>query len=167
MRRKRSDEELPRFVNGTGTGLPSFRWRRRYALYLLGFVAVCWILYPRRPGRAEHGKGGEVNWKNFAYSLTAIDGASLCHAVLVFDALARLGSKADRVLFYPNTWDTRVDSAKDRDSQLLVMARDEYGVKLQPTKVLAAQGRTQGTHSIHPGPPCKAPRIMQGTKLTA
>ncbi|KAL6707334.1 hypothetical protein ACN47E_004113 [Coniothyrium glycines] len=58
------------------------------------------------------------------------------------DALERLGSKADRVLFYPAQWDTRIDDAKDRNSQLLVLAREKYKAKLQPVDLLTAQGHT-------------------------
>ena len=75
----------------------------------------------------------------------ATDSATLCHAVIIFDALAKFGSKADRVLFYPEYWDTRIESSRDRDSQLLVMARDKYKVKLEPIKLLSVEGlRTKG-----------------------
>ena len=51
---------------------------------------------------------------------------------MVFEALDRLGSKADKILFYPDDWDLEITTKTDRDSQLLVMARDKYGVKLIP-----------------------------------
>ena len=54
---------------------------------------------------------------------------------MVFEALARLGSKADRILLYPQEWDLDVESSSDRDSQLLVIARDRYDVKLQPVVI--------------------------------
>jgi hypothetical protein len=84
-----------------------------------------------------------VNWSNYAYSLYATDSATLCHALLVFDSLATLGSRADRVLFYPQHWDTHVSSARDRDSQLLVLARDKYKVKLHPIQLLTVESRTK------------------------
>jgi hypothetical protein len=101
-----------------------------------------------------------VNWSQFAYSLYATDSTTLCHALLVFDALARLGSKADRVLFFPEQWDTVVSSSKDRDSQLLVLARDTYNVKLHPIQLLSAQSRTKGTSDRRPG--CTWPDSMHG-----
>ena len=61
--------------------------------------------------------------------------------MLLFDALAKYGSEADRVLFYPDYWDLEIADSKDRDSQLLVMARDEYKVKLHPIKLLKVEGR--------------------------
>ena len=53
---------------------------------------------------------------------------------MVFEALDRLGSRADRILFYSEEWDTDVADQVDRDSQLLVKARDEYNVKLIPVQ---------------------------------
>ncbi len=54
---------------------------------------------------------------------------------MVFEALSRLGSRADRILFYPEEWDTEIASPTDRDSQLLVKARDWYNVKLIPVEM--------------------------------
>lgn len=53
---------------------------------------------------------------------------------MVFEALDRLGSKADRLLFYDESWDLNVADEKDRDSQLLIKARDQYGVQLFPAE---------------------------------
>ncbi|KAF2661495.1 glycosyltransferase family 8 protein [Lophiostoma macrostomum CBS 122681] len=139
MRRKRSDE-LPRYVNEPDA--PPFQWRRRYLYYIVfAYLFIYWLRAPKR----TTSDSDSVNWSSYAYSLYATDSATLCHAVLVFDALARLGSKADRVLFYPKYWDTVVADARDRDSQLLVMARDTYKVKLQPISLLTVEGRTTAT----------------------
>ncbi|KAH8724629.1 glucose N-acetyltransferase 1 [Phaeosphaeriaceae sp. PMI808] len=137
MRRKRSDE-LPRFVNGIKP--QAFTWNRRYLYFFTGFVFICWLLYPSRSITPAE---DEVNWLSYAYSLYATDSATLCHAVMLAEALDRLGSKADRVLFYPEYWDTVVSDSRDRDSQLLVLARDEYKVKLHPTRLLTVGGRTK------------------------
>lgn len=94
MRRRRSDE-LPQFVRDAGPR--AFQWRRRFWSYIGIFLLVCWILYPREPsyddGRTTKRKGSK-----HAYSLYATDSATLCHALLLLDALATYGSKADRVL---------------------------------------------------------------------
>jgi hypothetical protein len=76
-----------------------------------------------------------VNWKYYAYTQYATDGHHLCNAVMVFEALDRLGSKADRILMYPEAMDTFVSDARDRDSQLLLKAKQQYGVKLRPIKI--------------------------------
>ncbi|KAF1938043.1 glucose N-acetyltransferase 1 [Clathrospora elynae] len=141
MRRRRSDE-LPRFAEETEA--PSFRFRRRYAYYLVAFIFVCWVLYPSRTTSRKNSDVLQINWPDYAYSLYATDSAALCHAVLLLDALARFGSRADRVLFYPDHWDTSIESAKDRDSQLLNLARDTYNAKLHPVKPLQVAGRTKG-----------------------
>lgn len=140
MRRRRSDE-LPRFSSEPSDPLAfSFRWRRRHTLYLVGVVFVLYMFYPRRT--RDDGSTLRVDWSKYAYSLYATDSATLCHAVLVFDALAKHGSRAERVLFYPRQWDTVVSDSKDRDSQLLVMARDRYKVHLEPVQLLGVEGRT-------------------------
>jgi hypothetical protein len=143
MRRRRSDE-LPRFAEEDELPSFRFRFRRRYIFYLVGFLVVCWFLYPSRRAPVANTDVFRINWPSYAYSLHATDSAELCNAVLVLDALARFGSKADRVLFYPDHWDTKVDNGKDRDSQLLIMARDKYEAKLHPVQPLQVAGRTKG-----------------------
>ena len=83
-----------------------------------------------------------VDWNTYAYSLYATDAHSLCNAILVFDSLKRLGSRAERVLLYPKQWDTYVASNTDRTSQLLTIARDEYNVNLMPIGLLGQDGAT-------------------------
>lgn len=146
MLRKRSDD-LPRYANGSQAG--PFQWRRRYLLYgLVGILLFFWLLPSKRS--SSNGRG-DLDWSRYAYSLYATDSATLCHAVLIFDALARLGSKADRVLFYPDYWDTVISDPRDRDSQLLVIAQKKYNVNLLPIKLLSVEGREQGTTDrLHP-----------------
>ncbi|OCL13752.1 glycosyltransferase family 8 protein [Glonium stellatum] len=121
-----------------------FKWplRRSRTLALIGLFILYLIFNSSRkqPTSFNPYSYDGVDWSRYAYSLYATDSATVCHAVLVFEALERLGSRADRVLFYPEHWDTVVESAVDRDSQLLVLARDKYGVKLHPIKVLSVQG---------------------------
>ena len=76
-----------------------------------------------------------VNWKLYAYSQYATDSDHLCNAVMIFEALHRYGSRAERVLMYPQSMDTMVSDVRDRDSQLLVKARDMYDVKLIPIDI--------------------------------
>jgi hypothetical protein len=142
MRRRRSDE-LPQYADEPE--FPSFRPRRRHAYYFLGFLFVCWFLYPsRKPTLPKNSTDLRINWSNYAYSVYATDSTNLCHAVMILEALSRFGSKADRVLFYPDHWDTKVDSATDRDSQLLGLAHGTYKAKLHPVKPLTVAGRTKG-----------------------
>ena len=64
----------------------------------------------------------------------------MCNALMVFEALKRLGSKADRVLIYPEDWQSTVSDPDDRNSQLLVQARKAYDVKLKPMQLLGLDG---------------------------
>ena len=71
-----------------------------------------------------------VKWSNFAYTQYASSTAYLCNAVMIFDVLKQSGSQADRILFYPEGWGIGSAESKDRDDQLLAMARDKYDVLL-------------------------------------
>lgn len=129
----------------------SYKWplRRSRTLTLLGFLLVYLLYRITRPSASAYAPNG-TRWNKYAYSLYATDSAAMCHAVLVFDALQKFGSKADRVLFYPEYWDLKVENGKDRDSQLLLMARDKYKVKLKPVKLLSVQGLRQDTSMSTP-----------------
>lgn len=83
-----------------------------------------------------------IDWHRYAYSQYATDQHYLCNSLMIFHQLESLGSKADRLLFYPQTWDTTVSSSTDRTSQLLVMARDKYHVKLQPVEMYTLKRQT-------------------------
>lgn len=134
---------------------PAFRFPvRRSRTLIAAAVAVLFLIYyyttlPNKPSRTL---GENVDWKKFAYSQYATNSAHVCNAVMVFEALERLGSKADRVLLYPEEWDTVISNSKDRDSQLLVMARDKYRVKLHPIKMLSVDSNSKD--------PCKSERLQ-------
>lgn len=117
------------------------RWTRRYwraVAYATVFV-LFWTYLLRRPskphGGLPHINYDVVDWSSFAYSQYATDESYLCNTLMVFEALDRLGSRADRILFYPQSWDLEVSNRWDRCSQLLVMARDKYKVKLIPSDI--------------------------------
>jgi hypothetical protein len=154
---KRSDD-LPRYYHPARAPRErdsSYKWplRRSRTLAALG-VLLLYLLYRLlRPSASDYAPDG-TRWNQYAYSLYATDSAAMCHAVLVFDALKKFGSKADRVLFYPEYWDLEVYNARDRDSQLLVMARDDYKVKLQPVKLLSVEAlKAAGTPTRPSLPP--------------
>ena len=142
MRRAKRSSSLPRYARDPTAPAPGRAWSRRKRTWtIVGIVVLLYWLLVRRGRSADDGSmTGPINWSRYAYSLYATDSASLCHAVMLLDALARFGSKADRVLFYPEYWDTEVENGNDRDSQLLVMARDRYRAKLQPVPLLSVEG---------------------------
>ena len=74
-----------------------------------------------------------INWSRFAYTLYSTDVTTLCNAVMLFELLHRLGSKADRLLLYPSSF-----VRKESDSiegRLLTQAGRDYGAKLVPIEV--------------------------------
>ncbi|KAH7056011.1 nucleotide-diphospho-sugar transferase [Macrophomina phaseolina] len=120
-------------------------WRRSRCLTLVA-VALLFLVWYNHGGSSHHvarPRGAQarlpnglddssIDWSRFAYVQYATNGAYLCNSVMLFDALRRLDSRADRVLFYPMEWDTTVEHSRDRDSQLLLLARDQLNVKIIP-----------------------------------
>ena len=115
--------------------------RRSRWLFLPAFALLLYLFSPtslfphRSPSHLPSLRYKSVDWSRYAYSQYATSSAYLCNSVMVFEALSRLGSKADRILFYPETWDTDIANTRDRDSQLLVKARDWYHAKLIPVQM--------------------------------
>ncbi|KAL8726221.1 MAG: hypothetical protein Q9166_006846 [cf. Caloplaca sp. 2 TL-2023] len=105
-------------------------------LYLLATGHSPLSLLPQQaPKHLPSQRYTHVNWSRYAYFQYATSTAYLCNSVMIFEALDRLGSKADRILMYPEQWDTHIESQADRDSQLLVKARDWYNVRLVPVDI--------------------------------
>ncbi|GLA16881.1 N-acetylglucosaminyltransferase [Aspergillus niger] len=115
------------------------RYLKSPRAWLAIFVFVLFILSRRREKPPSpplpHIDYDRVDWSLYAYSQYATSSPYLCNALIVFDTLQRLGSRAQRVLFYPEDWDVLVDDDRDRDSQLLTMAREKYNVMLVPIDV--------------------------------
>ncbi|KAF2473629.1 nucleotide-diphospho-sugar transferase, partial [Lindgomyces ingoldianus] len=70
-------------------------------------------------------------WSQYAYVQYATDKHYLCNAVMVFEALHRLGSRADRVLLHPKEWIGSVENGMNGtyEHKLMVQAGDLYNVK--------------------------------------
>jgi len=135
---------------------PSLKQLYRHFLRSRGFIYLAAALFAFyyysthfhrrlfRPSHAPSLRYKNVDWRYYAYSQYATDRHYLCNSVMVFEALERLGSRAERILMYPEEWDTEIANKSDRDSQLLVKARDEYGVKLLPVQVRKFQRKGEG-----------------------
>jgi hypothetical protein len=130
-------------------GKPEKRWPalRRSRLIFWASIAAGTLLLLFLISRFN-AREASVDWNSYAYSLYATDAHSLCNAILVFDSLKRLGSRAERVLLYPQQWDTYVASNTDRTSQLLKIARDDYNVNLMPIGLLGQDGATQPAEGL-------------------
>ena len=132
-----------------------FRLRRSRGLILaLGAFLTFWYFLAHHRGPLTKPKHlpslsyKDVDWRQFAYAQYAADGQCLCSAVMQFDALERYGSKAKKILVYPEDMDTEVLNNRDRDSQLLLLARDTYKALLIPIPRWTVQGTT--LHSSDP-----------------
>lgn len=73
-----------------------------------------------------------INWSKYAYTQYVTDPTYLCNSLMIFETLHRLGSKADRLMMYPEQWSAESNTS---EAGLLRKARDEYNVKLQPVQV--------------------------------
>lgn len=78
---------------------------------------------------------GDVDWSQFAYVQYVTNPDYLCNSVMLFEALHRLGSKADRLLMYPSTYS--MDKTSAYEGHLLLKARDEYNVTLVPVDIMS------------------------------
>lgn len=78
----------------------------------------------------------DVDWSRFAYVQYVTDSHYLCNSVMFFERLEHVQSKADRVLMYPSTMvDPQATEGGRPDADLVLRARDAYGVKLVPITV--------------------------------
>ncbi|KAM0556099.1 hypothetical protein ACHAPJ_006088 [Fusarium lateritium] len=90
------------------------------------------IYYPDKLG---------IDWSKFAYVQYVTDEDYLCNSVMAFETLDRLNSRADRVMMYPS--EMLLPDAEEADTKaglLLIKARDEYNVKLQPIEIQHREG---------------------------
>ena len=90
----------------------------------------------------------QVNWSHFAYLQYITAAEHACNSVMVFEALHRLGSKAQRVLLYPQDWgdvnsvNWAPSSSLDRETRkILLKTRDEYHVILKPVDLIRQEGQ--------------------------
>lgn len=74
----------------------------------------------------------KIDWSRFAYVQYITNSAYLCNSVMIFESLKRLGSKAQRVMMYPEDWNPTGDSQEGR---LLTKAKEKYDAHLIPIQV--------------------------------
>jgi hypothetical protein len=108
---------------------------KQYRSTLAIFVVIIFLFYWLK---GEH--QDPTDWSRVAYVQYATDTHTLCNALMIFESLHRLGSKANRVLLHPEQWNGDRDNQDDRNTQLLYRARKHYGVKLRPVQLLSIDG---------------------------
>ncbi|KAJ5083169.1 Glucose N-acetyltransferase 1 [Penicillium angulare] len=111
--------------------------RPRTWIILLALFCILkwWYRAQPPPNPSPHLDYTRVDWSRYAYSQYATSETYLCNSVMLFEALDRLGSRAERVLFYPQEWDLIIRNDADRTSQLLRVAVEQYHVQLRPVAV--------------------------------
>jgi alpha-N-acetylglucosamine transferase len=72
-----------------------------------------------------------IDWTRFAYVQYVTDKEYLCNSLMMFESLHRLGSKADRVLLYPQQWELH-PKPPTWESIFLKQAQDDYKVRIFP-----------------------------------
>jgi hypothetical protein len=116
--------------------------RRSKTTPLISFFGLLLIIWWWMTCREQPTK---LDWSRFAYSQYTTDTQSLCNALMVFESLHKLGSKADRVLLYPQEWTRNQD---ERTKWLMEIAEKKFGVKVQPVDLLGADA---GSKTESPG----------------
>ncbi|KAL9090453.1 MAG: hypothetical protein Q9159_001983 [Coniocarpon cinnabarinum] len=95
-----------------------------------------------------------IDWSKFAYTQYATTPDYLCNSLMLFERLQTLGSRAQRVLLYPDTFHhsypvTYETSDAEAQAQivlaLLLKAEREYDVTLKPIEVLRKKGIADST----------------------
>lgn len=85
-----------------------------------------------------------VNWTEFAYVQYATEIDYLCNSLMLFEQMHNLEIKPEKVLLYPKEWGVPEEgplpaynvTEGPNELYLIQKARDEFGVKLKPTKVI-------------------------------
>jgi alpha-N-acetylglucosamine transferase len=73
-----------------------------------------------------------VDWSKYAYIQYVTNSIYLCNSLMIFESLHRLGSKAERLMMYPEEWSIGSESS---NAQLLRKAMDKYNATLQPVHI--------------------------------
>lgn len=86
-----------------------------------------------------------IDWSQYAYIQYVTDRNYLCNSLMIFQSLQRLGSRAERLMMYPEQWFLDPEAS---NSTLLRQASDDYGVKLVPIRVQQFTGEATWSESF-------------------
>ncbi|KAJ4213966.1 hypothetical protein NW759_010495 [Fusarium solani] len=95
----------------------------------------------KEEGATESADSDIIDWSRFAYVQYVTNDVYLCNSLMIFEALQRLGSNAERLMMYPGHM--LAPDAQESDThagQLLIKARDEYKVTLRPVEIQRRNG---------------------------
>jgi alpha-N-acetylglucosamine transferase len=115
--------------------------RRLKVAPVIFFVLVLSVWWWMRSGQ----NSTKLDWSRYAYSQYTTDTQSLCNALMVFESLHRLRSKADRILLYPQEW---AQNQEDINWSLIRLAEQKFGVISQPIHLLTADGNPESPGTL-------------------
>jgi alpha-N-acetylglucosamine transferase len=117
----------------------------QWILFAAGIYLLFRLLRPPPPKPVRHSfeplhvtptdedSGDGIDWTKYAYVQYVTDKEYLCNSLMMFEALNRLGSKADRVLLYPEVWEL-YPKTQTWESKFLRQAQDDYQVHIVPVR---------------------------------
>ncbi|TVY16066.1 Glucose N-acetyltransferase 1 [Lachnellula arida] len=137
------------------TSTPSFQV---IAVCLGLFLGVQWVLrhnhdedqtLPRAVRPSMSVEDDRIDWSKLYYVQYVTSPEYLCNALMVWSEIEEIGSRAQRVMLYPSSWDPnevdKIDQSLTPVARLLQAAVSDYFVKLQPIEVLHQNGTTEKT----------------------
>jgi hypothetical protein len=86
-----------------------------------------------------------IDWSAFAYVQYVTNSNYLCNSLMIFEALHRIGTKAERIMLYPQQWKVPKGKPETEEERFLLQARDRYKVKLVPIQVVTYEDRGDET----------------------
>ncbi|KAG9883471.1 nucleotide-diphospho-sugar transferase, partial [Aureobasidium melanogenum] len=137
-----ADHTVPEGVQNEKTATLRSRTFWQWVLFAAGIYLLVRLLrpVPRAPVRhtfeplhvtPESDDG--IDWTRYAYVQYVTDKEYLCNSLMMFESLHRLGSKADRVLLYPQQWELS-PKPPTWESKFIRKAQDDYKVHIAPVR---------------------------------
>lgn len=90
-------------------------------------------------------KINDIDWSVFAYVQYVTNSNYLCNSLMIFETLHRIGTKAERIMLYPQQWKVPKGKPEAEEERFLLQARDRYKVKLVPIQVVTYEDRGDET----------------------
>jgi hypothetical protein len=92
---------------------------------------------PKHPVSYPADVDDKIQWSDFAYAQYVTNSNYLCNSLMIVEALHRSGTKADRLIMYPEDWHVAEEGlpGDSYESELLALGRDLYDAKLVPIHV--------------------------------
>ena len=117
----------------------------QWILFAAGIYLLVRLLRPPPPAPVRHtfpplrvtplGEESDdgIDWTRYAYVQYVTEKEYLCNSLMMFESLHRLGSKAERVLLYPQQWELNPKPAT-WESKFLRQAQHQYKVHIKPVR---------------------------------